>query len=63
MEAGIVKRSLTCADNAVRTIVDAAESAGILERTAFFVVSDHGFVPIHTVLAPAGLLSAPRRGH
>ena len=64
LEAEIVKRALTCADNAVRQIVDAAESAGILERTAFLVFGDHGFVPIHTVLAPnvwlteAGLMQA-----
>lgn len=64
LDAEIVRRSLTCADNAVRMIVDAAESAGILERTAFLIVSDHGFVPIHTVLAPnvwlteAGLMEA-----
>jgi len=69
LEAEIVKRALACADNAVRQMVDAAESAGILERTAFLVVSDHGFVPIHTVLAPnvwlaeAGLMEdRPDRG-
>jgi predicted AlkP superfamily pyrophosphatase or phosphodiesterase len=66
LEAEIVKRSLTCADNAVRQIVDAAERAGILERTTFLVFGDHGFVPIHTILAPnvwlteAGLMEANR---
>jgi predicted AlkP superfamily pyrophosphatase or phosphodiesterase len=64
LEAEVVRRALACADNAVRQMVDAAERAGILGRTAFLIVSDHGFVPIHTVLAPnvwlveAGLMEA-----
>jgi hypothetical protein len=52
LDAEIVRQALDCADNAVRQIVDAAERAGIIQRTTFLIVSDHGFVPIHTVLAP-----------
>ena len=59
-----VRRSLAAADRAVSQVWEAAERAGILERTAFVVTGDHGFVDIHTRIAPnvwlveAGLRSA-----
>jgi predicted AlkP superfamily pyrophosphatase or phosphodiesterase len=52
------------ADRAVGQIIEAAERAGILERTAFIVTGDHGFFDVHTRVAPnvwlaeAGLLEA-----
>ncbi len=68
-ESDLARRAVGAADRGVGAIVDAAERAGILERTAFVITGDHGFVDIHTVLAPnvwlagAGLRStAPDRG-
>ena len=50
-------------------IYEAAERAGILERTTFVITGDHGHVDLHTKIAPnvwlaaAGLLeSAPASG-
>lgn len=51
------------ADTLVRDVVDAVEKAGILDRTTFLVVSDHGFMAIpklmqpNVVLRQAGLLT------
>ncbi|MEE8525385.1 MAG: ectonucleotide pyrophosphatase/phosphodiesterase [Thermoanaerobaculia bacterium] len=59
-----VRRALAAADRALSQIYEAAERAGILARTAFVVTGDHGFVDVHTRLAPnvwlveAGLRSA-----
>ena len=68
-EGDIVRQSVSAADNAIRAVVEAAQRAGILERTAFVITGDHGFVDIHTQLAPnvwlteAGLMEdAPDRG-
>ncbi len=65
-----VRQALAAVDTAVFELVDAATRAGILERTAFVVVGDHGFVDIHSSLAPnvwlaeAGLLEPqPDRGN
>jgi predicted AlkP superfamily pyrophosphatase or phosphodiesterase len=64
-----VRRALSAADSAVFELVEAATRAGIIERTAFIVTGDHGFVDIHSSLAPnvwlaeAGLLEPqPDRG-
>jgi len=59
-----VRQSVAAVDTAVFELVEAATRAGILERTAFVVTGDHGFVDIHSRLAPnvwlaeAGLLEA-----
>ncbi|OLE55769.1 MAG: hypothetical protein AUG51_02235 [Acidobacteria bacterium 13_1_20CM_3_53_8] len=51
-------------DDYVARILSAASSAGILDETAIFIVSDHGFLPIsklihpNVLLAQAGLLRA-----
>lgn len=47
-----VRRAVAAADRAIGQIREAAERAGILERTAFVVTGDHGFGGIHTWLAP-----------
>jgi arylsulfatase A-like enzyme len=47
-----VRQSLAAADRAVGKLVEAARRAGILERTAFVVTADHGFIDIHTSVAP-----------
>ena len=47
-----VWRALAAADRAVGRMVEAAERAGIADRTAFIAMGDHGFVDVHTKLAP-----------
>ncbi|MDQ3522845.1 MAG: ectonucleotide pyrophosphatase/phosphodiesterase [Gemmatimonadota bacterium] len=48
----MVRRAVGAVDRAIGQMVDAAERAGILDRTAFIITGDHGFVDIHTRLAP-----------
>lgn len=64
-----VRLAVEAVDRAIERMVDAARRAGILERTAFIVTGDHGFVDLDTEVAPnvwlvgAGLLEdAPDRG-
>jgi predicted AlkP superfamily pyrophosphatase or phosphodiesterase len=47
-----VRQAVAAADAAVHEMVDGATRAGIRDSTAFVVVGDHGFVDIHTALAP-----------
>lgn len=60
----LVTRAVATADRAVGMILEAAQRAGIADRTAFVVTGDHGFVDVHTRLAPnrwladAGLMEA-----
>lgn len=68
-DAPTVRRAVGAVDRAVGMVLDAAERAGILERTAFVVTGDHGFVNTSLALAPnvwlaeAGLMEAkPDRG-
>lgn len=51
-EDPLVRRAVAAGDRAISQMVEAAEAAGILERTAFVVAGDHGFVDRHTLLAP-----------
>ena len=63
-EAPEVYRAVAAADRAIARIVEAAERAGILERTAFVISGDHGFTNISISVAPnvwlveAGLMEA-----
>jgi len=68
-EGDLVRRAVASADAAVSLVVEAAERAGILERTAFVITGDHGFVDTHTRISPnvwltqAGLMEPkPDRG-
>jgi predicted AlkP superfamily pyrophosphatase or phosphodiesterase len=67
-ESPRVRRAVAAADRAIAQMMEAAERVGILERTAFVVVGDHGFLDIHTRLRPnvwlaeADLQSADRAG-
>lgn len=68
-DSAVVRRALGTVDAAVNAIVEAAQRAGVLERTAFVITGDHGFVNVHTTVAPnvwlarAGLMEAkPDRG-
>ena len=51
-EADSTRRAVACADNAIRMLVEAADQAGVLDKTAFVIVGDHGFVDLHTEIAP-----------
>ncbi len=51
-ESDRARRAVAAADRAIGAIRDAAERAGILERTAFVVTGDHGFVDLHTQVMP-----------
>lgn len=64
-----VRQAVGAVDRAIGRMVEAAGRAGILERTAFIIVGDHGFVDVDTRLSPnvwlvgAGLLEdRPDRG-
>lgn len=47
-----VKLAVAAVDRAIARMVEAAERAGTLGRTAFIVTGDHGFVDIRTRVAP-----------
>jgi predicted AlkP superfamily pyrophosphatase or phosphodiesterase len=47
-----VSKALAAADRAIGKIVEAAERAGILDKTTFFITGDHGFVNIHSRMSP-----------
>lgn len=51
-EHHLVERAVQTVDRGIARIVEAAEDAGILNRTTFIVTGDHGFSDIHTVVAP-----------
>jgi predicted AlkP superfamily pyrophosphatase or phosphodiesterase len=52
-----VRSSVSGADVAVKTIMDAAEAAGISKNTTFIITGDHGFVNIHTQFKPNVMLA------
>ncbi len=54
----MVRRAVSAVDRAIGQIRDAAERAGIADRTAFVVTGDHGFVDIHTRVNPNVWLAA-----
>lgn len=69
-EGPTLPRALATLDRGVSRIVEAAEQAGILDRTTFLITGDHGFIDLQTRLAPnvwfvdAGLMAAqPDRGN
>ena len=64
-----VRKAVAGVDNAIGRIIESVERAGIRDSTSFLIVGDHGFVDIHTTLAPnvwlekAGLIEkAENRG-
>ncbi|MEB2774139.1 alkaline phosphatase family protein [Algoriphagus sp. D3-2-R+10] len=66
----MVRKSIAGTDRAIGKIIEAAERAGILDKTTFIVTGDHGFVNIHSSLSPnvwlveAGLMEdKPSRGN
>ena len=63
-----VRQAVANADQAVTLIWEAAQRAGIADRTSFLITGDHGFVNVHSSLAPnvwlvkAGLRTGKRQG-
>lgn len=51
-ESDRVRRALATVDSAISQIVEAAEREQMLDRTTFIITGDHGFIDIHTRLAP-----------
>lgn len=52
-----VRSAVHSADEAIKTIMESVEKAGITENTTIIVTGDHGFVDIHTSIAPNVLLT------
>ncbi|WP_345955436.1 ectonucleotide pyrophosphatase/phosphodiesterase [Mucilaginibacter sp. PAMB04168] len=52
-----VRSAIVGADVAIKTIMDAADVAGISKNTTFIVTGDHGFVNIHTQFKPNVMLA------
>jgi predicted AlkP superfamily pyrophosphatase or phosphodiesterase len=47
-----VRMAVAGADHAINNILEAIEQAGIKDSTTVIVTGDHGFVDVHTALAP-----------
>jgi hypothetical protein len=52
-----VRSAIAGVDRAIKGIIESVQKAGIWETTTFIVTGDHGFVDIHTSLAPNVLLA------
>ncbi len=52
-----VRSAVASADHAIKVILDAIDKAGIKENTTVIITGDHGFVDIHSQLAPNVLLA------
>jgi predicted AlkP superfamily pyrophosphatase or phosphodiesterase len=52
-----VRSAVAGADVAIKTLIDAAEAAGISKNTTFIITGDHGFVNIHTQFKPNVMLA------
>ncbi len=52
-----VRSAVASADEAIKTIMESVEKAGITESTTIIVTGDHGFVDIHSQIAPNILLA------
>lgn len=51
-----VRAAIAGVDRAIKSIREAVQKAGIADKTTFIVTGDHGFVDIHTNIAPNVLL-------
>jgi predicted AlkP superfamily pyrophosphatase or phosphodiesterase len=52
-----VRAALSSVDRGIKSIIEATEKAGIKDKTTFIITGDHGFVNIHTAIAPNILLA------
>lgn len=57
-EGAEVAQAVAAADHGIGTILEAIEKAGIKDSTAVIITGDHGFVDIHTSIAPNVWLAA-----
>lgn len=48
----MVYKSIAAVDRAIGKIMEAAERAGIMDKTTFIITGDHGFVNTHSSLSP-----------
>ncbi|WP_340152272.1 alkaline phosphatase family protein [uncultured Marivirga sp.] len=55
-EGYMPKRAVSAVDAAIGQILETVERLGKLETTTFIITGDHGFVDIHSVMAPNVLL-------
>lgn len=55
-EGYMPKRAVSAVDAAIGQILETVERLGQLENTTFIITGDHGFVNIHSILAPNVLL-------
>jgi predicted AlkP superfamily pyrophosphatase or phosphodiesterase len=51
-DGDLVRRAVALNDSGISLLLEAAQRAGIADRTAFIVTGDHGFVDVHTMLNP-----------
>lgn len=56
-DGDLVRAALSSVDRGIKSIIEATEKAGIKEKTTFIITGDHGFVDIHTAIAPNILLA------
>lgn len=52
-----VRSAVSSADEAIKMIMESVEKAGLKESTTIIVTGDHGFVDIHSQIAPNVLLA------
>jgi predicted AlkP superfamily pyrophosphatase or phosphodiesterase len=57
-----VRRAFNQIDRRIEELRQAAKDAGILDATAFVIVGDHGFLPVHTGINVNSLLAATGYG-
>ncbi|MGJ3233738.1 alkaline phosphatase family protein [Marivirga sp.] len=55
-EGYMPKRAVSAVDAAIGQILETVERLGKLENTTFIITGDHGFVDIHSIMAPNVLL-------
>ncbi|WP_339757459.1 ectonucleotide pyrophosphatase/phosphodiesterase [Algoriphagus aquimarinus] len=51
-EGPMVYKAVAATDRAIGKIMEAADRAGILDKTTFIITGDHGFVNTHTSISP-----------
>lgn len=67
--SALAATTLTKMDQRIGEILASVRQAGLAENTDVFIVSDHGFLPVHEIIHPnvllvkAGLLAADAKGN
>lgn len=52
-----VRAALSSVDRGIKTILESIDKAGLTDKTTVIVTGDHGFVDIHTAIAPNVILA------